>query len=53
MIFYCDICDEFFNEEDVVLQGDNLTDIPCPGCCMPMSTVNTDEPYDTLEEKLL
>ncbi len=55
MIFYCDTCDDFYTEEDVdAVKKDDLTDVPCPGCSMPLSAVsNEDGPYDTLEEKYL
>ena len=54
MIFYCDTCDEFF-DEGAILFGDDLTDVPCPICCMPLTLESTDGPgpYDTLEEKNL
>lgn len=54
MIFYCSTCDSFHKSEDVDVVSDDLTDVPCPDCSMPMNTVdNNDEPYDTLEEKSL
>lgn len=51
MIFYCDTCDEFYTDEDLEGLTDDLTDVPCPRCSMPLSGLGDGEPYDTLEEK--
>lgn len=53
MIFYCSTCDTFHDEDEVGVVSDNLTDVPCPDCSMPMNMVGENEPYDTLGEKYL
>ena len=53
MIFYCSTCDTFHNDDEVDVVSDNLTDVPCPDCSMPMNMVGDGGPYDTLEERSL